>query len=108
MHIKEIKQKLSSIIKFSEIEEFINMPAKNYSSVMYKRLAFSIAIHSEADIYLFDEVLAVGDANFKRKYIERITDLKNQQKTIIFVTHDHLFLEKFAQRIIYLSKGKLS
>lgn len=107
MRIKEIKQKMPSILEFSEIEEFIHMPIKNYSSGMYLRLAFSIAIHSEADIYLFDEVLAVGDVNFQEKCMARIEVLKNQQKTIIFVTHDPYFIKKFAQRVVQLKKGRL-
>jgi ABC-type polysaccharide/polyol phosphate transport system ATPase subunit len=74
---------------------------------MYLKLAFSIAIHSEADIYLFDEVVAVGDLAFQQKCIEKILELQKQQKTVIFVSHDDRIIKRLAQRIIAIDKGKL-
>jgi len=107
MKIPEIKTKINSIIDFSELEEFINMSVKKYSSGMYLRLAFSIAIHSEADIYLIDEILTVGDENFQKKCLEKIYDLKKQEKTLIIVTHDRNLMEKITDRIIFINKGDI-
>ncbi|MBF0523319.1 MAG: ABC transporter ATP-binding protein [Candidatus Omnitrophica bacterium] len=109
MKIKEIDQKLDSIIKFSGIEEFINMPIKNYSSGMYLRLAFSIAIHSEADIYLFDEILGVGeDKEFQEKCFQKVLELKEKKKTILWASHDLEMLKKFSDRIFFVNKGEIT
>lgn len=108
MKIPEIKTKINSIIDFSELEEFINMPVKKYSSGMYLRLAFSIAIYSEADIYLIDEILAVGDESFQKKCLDRISGLKKTGKTLIVVTHNRNLMEQIADRILHLKKGELS
>jgi ABC-type polysaccharide/polyol phosphate transport system ATPase subunit len=107
MKIPEIKTKINSIIDFSELEEFINMSVKKYSSGMYLRLAFSIAIHSEADIYLIDEILAVGDEDFQKKCLEKIFELKKRGKTLIVVTHDRKLMEQIADRIIFINKGDI-
>ncbi|MDL1957281.1 MAG: ABC transporter ATP-binding protein [Candidatus Desulfofervidus auxilii] len=107
MHINEIRQKISQIIEFSELEEFIDMPVKKYSSGMYLRLGFSIAIHSEADIFLIDEILAVGDEAFQKKCLEKIKKLRKQGKTMLFVTHNRNLMEKIADRIIFMEKGKI-
>jgi len=107
MKIPEIKTKINSIIDFSELEEFIDMPVKKYSSGMYLRLAFSIAIHSEADIYLIDEILAVGDEDFQKKCLEKIFELKKRGKTLIVVTHDRKLMEQIADRIIFINKGDI-
>lgn len=109
MRIPEIQQKMSSIIDFSKIKEFIDMPVKKYSSGMYLRLAFAIAIHSEADIYLFDEIISVGDADFQNKCLTKIVDLKSAgTKTILFVSHQREILKRMANRIFYVENGKLS
>ncbi len=108
MTIKEVKRKLRSIITFSEVEEFIHMPIKHYSSGMYVKLAFSIAIHSEADIYLFDEVIAVGDQAFQEKCISKILEMKQEQKTILFVSHNPYIKEKLSAATISLQKGKMA
>ncbi len=107
MKITEIKQKMNSIIEFSELSEFIDMPVKKFSSGMYLRLAFSIAIHSEASIFLFDEIIAVGDGAFREKCLEKISDLKRKSKTVIFVTHNLELLKSLADRIINLNKGEI-
>src|SRR5262249_9111351 len=107
MRIAEIRQKVESIIAFSEIEEFINMPVKKYSSGMYLRLAFSIAIHSEPDIYLIDEILTVDDESFQMKCIEKIRDLQKKQKSLIIISHDKSLVRELAQRIIYLENGSI-
>ena len=97
---KEVKAKEEAIIEFSGMREFIDMPVKKYSSGMYLRLAFSVAIHSEADIYLFDEILAVGDKNFKKRCYDVIENLKKQGKTMVIVSHSCEMLEKMCVRII--------
>jgi ABC-2 type transport system ATP-binding protein len=105
MKINEIKQKIKSIIDFSEINEFIEMPIKYYSSGMYLRLAFSVAIHSDPDIYLFDEIITVGDQNFKQKCLQKIAELRQSKKTILFVSHNQELLEKLTDKIFYIENG---
>ena len=107
MTISEIKAKMDSIIAFSEIEDFIDMSVKKYSSGMYLRLGFSIAIHSEAEILLIDEILAVGDEAFKDKCIQKVMELKHGGKTMVIVTHNRKIMEKVADRVILLEKGKI-
>ena len=107
MKIAEIKEKMDSIISFSEIEEFIDMSVKKYSSGMYLRLGFAIAIHSEADILLIDEILAVGDEAFKKKCIGKVMELKQNGKTMVIVTHSRELMEKVADRVILMEKGRL-
>ncbi len=107
MKISEIKTKLDSIIAFSEINEFIDMSVKKYSSGMYLRLGFSIAIHSEAEILLIDEILAVGDEDFKDKCIHKVIELKKNGKTMVIVTHNRKLMEKVADRVIMMEKGKI-
>lgn len=102
---KDIDQKIESIISFSELGEFIYNPVRTYSSGMYMRLAFAVAINIEPDILLVDEVLAVGDASFQRKCLNRIKQLKNANKTIVLVTHDHGVVEKMCDRAIWLHQG---
>lgn len=105
MPLEEIHKKSESIINFAGIREFIDMPVKKYSSGMTMRLAFSIAIHSEADIFLIDEVIAVGDAEFRQKCIEQIKRLKYEGKTLVIVSHSKNRLEKLCSRILYIKKG---
>src|SRR6187397_2762101 len=85
---REITKKLDRIVDFAELRQFIDTPVKRYSSGMYVRLGFSIAAHLDPDILLLDEVLAVGDASFQRKCIQRITELKKNGTTIVFISHD--------------------
>ncbi len=108
MHEKEIKLKVDSIIEFSELQKFIHSPVKHYSSGMYMRLAFSIAVHVDAPILLIDEVLAVGDADFQKKCLQYLNEMKKRHdKTIIFVSHDEDALKGFCERTILLDHGKV-
>jgi ABC-type polysaccharide/polyol phosphate transport system ATPase subunit len=107
MKITEIKEKMDSIISFSEIEEFIDMSVKKYSSGMYLRLGFAIAIHSKADILLIDEILAVGDEAFKKKCIEKIMELKQNGKTMVIVTHNRKLMENVAVSVFFMDRGRI-
>ncbi|WP_127509279.1 ABC transporter ATP-binding protein [Paenibacillus humicus] len=104
---REIKRKLNDIILFSELGKYIENPVKNYSSGMYMRLAFSIAIMVEPDILLIDEVLAVGDAAFQQKCMDQLIKLKTNGTTIVFVSHDLGAMEKLCDRVIWLNQGKV-
>lgn len=104
---REITEKLDSIVEFAELRQFIDTPVKRYSSGMYVRLGFSIAAHLNPDILLLDEVLAVGDAAFQQKCIERITELKNGGKTIVFISHDLRAVQQLCDRVILLKKGQI-
>ncbi|MGG1877272.1 ABC transporter ATP-binding protein [Paenibacillus cisolokensis] len=104
---KEIDTKLNDIIAFSELEEYIYQPVRIYSSGMYMRLAFSVAISVDPDILLIDEVLAVGDNAFQKKCIEKIKELKGQGKTIVIVTHDNSMVEKICDRAVWINNGEI-
>lgn len=106
MHKKEIEAIIYQIIEFSELKEFINVPVKKYSSGMYVRLAFSIAVNTNADIFLIDEVLSVGDAAFQKKCLNKMNELKKHNKTIIFVSHSELAVKRFCERAILLKAGE--
>jgi ABC-type polysaccharide/polyol phosphate transport system ATPase subunit len=95
------------IVAFSELEPFIDTPLRTYSAGMIMRLGFSIAVHSDPDILLVDEVLAVGDEAFQRKCYERIADFQAAGKTIVFVSHDLDAVERVAGRTIWLKGGAL-
>lgn len=107
MSIKDIRHKMNDIILFSELQEFIDVPVKKYSSGMYLRLAFSIAIHSKAELFLFDEILTVGDEQFQKKCADKIRELRSNKMTIVIVSHDHKTLSELADRIVYLNKGTI-
>lgn len=104
---KEIDRRLDSIISFSELEEFIDNPVRTYSSGMYMRLAFSVAINVDADILLIDEILAVGDTNFQTKCYKKLNKLKEKGITIVIVTHDSSVVEKFCNRAIWVNEGRI-
>jgi ABC-type polysaccharide/polyol phosphate transport system ATPase subunit len=104
---KQIDSQLQSIINFSEIEEFINQPIKHYSSGMYMRLAFAIAIHVNPEILIVDEILAVGDEAFQAKCFKKMEEFKKNGITIIFVSHNLKQVESFCNRVIYINKSKL-
>ena len=107
MSIKEIREKIMDIIEFSEIEDkFIDMAVKKYSSGMFVRLGFSVAVHSGAEILLIDELLAVGDSSFKKKCIDKIEELKNK-RTMIIVLHNKRLLESITDRMIHIQKGSI-
>ena len=104
---KQIDQKYSKIVSFSELERFMDMKLKNYSSGMHGRLAFSIAIQVEADILLVDEVLAVGDIEFQKKCLNVFEEYKKDSKTVILVSHNVSLIEKISDRILYLPTGTI-
>lgn len=107
MSRKEIDSKFGDIVKFSGLEEFIDTPVKRYSSGMYVRLGFAVAIHTEPDILLIDEVLAVGDMSFQFKCIQKITEFRNTGGTIIFVSHDLHNIRTVCSRALLLTKGEI-
>ncbi len=107
MSIADIKNKIEDIIQFSELEQkFIAMPVKKYSSGMALRLGFAVAVHTQADIFLFDEIIAVGDASFRDKCIDKIEELK-KDSTIIVVLHNRELLEKITDRIVFIERGRV-
>jgi ABC-type polysaccharide/polyol phosphate transport system ATPase subunit len=105
---KEARDRFDSIIEFAELEEFVDLTLKNYSSGMSVRLGFSTAIHVDADILLVDEVLAVGDAAFQAKCFAEFERLKRGGKTILFVTHDMSAVERFCDRAMLLERGDVA
>jgi ABC-type polysaccharide/polyol phosphate transport system ATPase subunit len=107
MRRREIADKLERIIDFAGVREFIDTPVKHYSSGMYVRLGFSIAAHLEPDILLLDEVLAVGDAAFQVKCIDRINELHSRGKTIVFISHDLAAVERLCSRVLLLNHGRV-
>lgn len=107
LHKKEIDMVVDKIIDFSELNNFINVPVKRYSSGMYMRLGFSIAIHVNAPILLIDEVLSVGDRNFQKKCLNYLkTVQEDHNKTIVFVSHSEGSVKSFCERVILLDHGK--
>lgn len=102
---KEIDRRLEEIIAFSELEEFINNPVRTYSSGMYMRLAFSVAINVDADILLIDEILAVGDANFQAKCFNKLREIKAKGTTIVIVSHSLGQIEQICERSIWIHEG---
>lgn len=104
---KEVEAKFEEIVNFAELWEFIDQPVKHYSSGMYLRLAFAVAIHTEPEILLVDEILGVGDEAFQRKCFQKITDLKERNVTIIMVTHSLDSVEKYCGKAILLKHSKL-
>ncbi len=104
---KEAAARYDKVIRFAELEEFEDLKIKNYSSGMLVRLAFSVAIEAEADILLIDEVLAVGDAAFQQKCFDQFNRLRDENRTILFVTHDMGMVERFCSRAMLLEKGEM-
>lgn len=104
---KEVESMYNDIVAFAELERFMDQKLKNYSSGMQVRLAFSMATRAEADILLVDEVLAVGDADFQRKCFEYFRDLKRNNKTVIFVSHDMSSVREYCDRVALIDKSEL-
>jgi ABC-type polysaccharide/polyol phosphate transport system ATPase subunit len=107
MRRSEIRRKLDSIIEFSGVGRYVDVPVKRYSSGMYVRLGFSIAAHLDPDILLLDEVLAVGDAAFQAKCLERIATLRTKGRTIVFISHDLAAVYRLCDRALLLSHGRV-
>jgi ABC-type polysaccharide/polyol phosphate transport system ATPase subunit len=105
---KEAQEKLPEITEFSELAEFIDQPMRTYSSGMYVRLGFAVAVHVKPEILLVDEVLAVGDAEFQDKCFAHIDKLRQEQVTIVLVTHDLESVKRFCDRAVLLNHGVIA
>lgn len=104
---KEIDERLNNIIEFSELGSYIDNPVRTYSSGMYMRLAFSVAINVDADILLIDEILSVGDQHFQEKCFKKMQELKQEGKTMVFVTHSMESVKQLCDRAVWLYEGKI-
>jgi lipopolysaccharide transport system ATP-binding protein len=107
MRQAEIERKFDEIVAFAEVEKFIDTPVKHYSSGMYLRLAFAVAAHLEPEILLVDEVLAVGDARFQKKCLNKMEDVGHQGRTVLFVSHNMPAITRLCERAILLDEGRL-
>jgi lipopolysaccharide transport system ATP-binding protein len=107
MRRREVTKKFDEIVDFAEVEQFIDTPVKHYSSGMYLRLAFAVAAHLEPEILLVDEVLAVGDARFQRKCLQKMQDVGQEGRTVIFVSHNMPAITRLCQRALLLEAGQL-
>jgi lipopolysaccharide transport system ATP-binding protein len=103
----DILRKFDEIVAFSEVEKFIDTPVKRYSSGMYLRLAFAVAAHLEPDILVVDEVLAVGDAEFQRKCLGKMSDVAEQGRTVLFVSHNMSAILRLTQETLVIDKGRM-
>jgi lipopolysaccharide transport system ATP-binding protein len=108
MSKKEIAGRFGEIVAFSELEEFIDEPVRTYSTGMYMRLAFSIAVHVDPDVLLLDEVLSVGDEAFGRKCVDKIASFRERGKTILFVSHNLGAIERFCDRALLFRAGRIA
>jgi len=104
---REITERFSEMVEFAELEEFIDAPVKTYSSGMYMRLGFAVAIHVNPDVLIIDEVLAVGDQAFVHKCLDKISEFRRRGKTILLVTHSLGLVEKLADEALWLDEGKI-
>jgi len=107
MHRAEIKRKFDEIVAFADIEEFLDTPVKRYSSGMYVRLAFAVAAHLEPEILVIDEVLAVGDAQFQKKCLGRMSEVAASGRTVLFVSHNMNAVERLCTRALLLGEGSV-
>jgi lipopolysaccharide transport system ATP-binding protein len=107
MQRREIESKFDEIVEFAGIEKFLDTPAKRYSSGMYMRLAFAVAAHLEPEILLVDEVLAVGDMEFQKKSIGKMSSIARSGRTILFVSHSMTAVQSFCERAIWLREGRV-
>ena len=103
---KEITQRFDEIVEFAELEDFIDAPVKTYSSGMYMRLGFAVAIHVDPDVLLIDEVLAVGDESFTHKCLDKFAEFRRRNKTILLVTHALNLVERFCDEALWLDSGR--
>src|SRR2546422_3800793 len=104
---REIRERFDEIVDFAELREFIDAPVKTYSSGMYMRLGFAVAIHVDPDVLLVDEVLAVGDEGFTHKCLDKFGEFKRRGKTILLVTHSLGLVERFCDEALWLDAGKV-
>ena len=104
---KEVDARFDDIVAFAGLERFIDMPVKNYSSGMYVRLGFAVAINVDPEILLIDEVLAVGDETFQRKSAEKIAEFRDSHRTVVIVSHGLAQLRALCDRVAWIEAGKL-
>ena len=104
---KEIRERLPAILEFSELGYFLDRPVKTYSSGMYMRLAFSVAVNIDPDILVIDEALAVGDGHFQKKCIDKIREFQENGKTILFCSHSLYYITSVCRRVLWLDKGRV-
>jgi len=104
---EEVRTRYSDIVAFAGLEGFMDQKVKNYSSGMQARLAFAISMHADADVLLVDEVLAVGDTQFQARCLASFERLKQEGKTVVFVSHDLEAVARFADRVLWLEKGRV-
>lgn len=104
---KEITKRLDRIITFSELERYIDNPVRTYSSGMYMRLAFAVAIHVDADVLLIDEILGVGDVSFQAKCFQKLVEIKEKGTTIVIVSHSLEQIERICDRSIWIEEGRI-
>ncbi len=105
---KDARSRLDAVLEFAELEEFVDLKLKNYSSGMLVRLAFSVMIQSDAEILLIDEVLAVGDASFQQKCADVFYEIRDSPRTVVFVTHDMSAVEQYCHRAMLLHDGRIT
>ncbi len=103
-----VREAMDEIVSFAELEQFIDLPVRTYSSGMYMRLGFSVAAHIQSDILLLDEVFAVGDEQFQRKCFGKVAEFKNRGGTIVFVSHDAQAVERLCDRAVLLRQGEVA
>ena len=103
---KEVQRRFDEIVEFAELQDFIDAPVKTYSSGMYMRLGFAVAIHVDPEVLLIDEVLAVGDQGFTLKCLDKFAEFRRRNKTILLVTHSLDLVEKFCDQALWLDKGQ--
>lgn len=103
----EVTARFDDIVRFAEIEQFIDQPLRTYSSGMQVRLAFAVAIHVDPDVLIVDEALAVGDADFQKKCLKRIESFQQRGKTLVIVSHNMEMINRFCNRAIWLEHGKV-
>lgn len=107
MSKQEVRNKFDEIVNFSGVREFLDVPVKRYSSGMYVRLAFSVAVHLDSDILILDEVLAVGDTSFQKKCLIKMSEISASGRTIIFVSHNMNSISEFCNKVIWLESGQI-
>ncbi len=107
MPAKEIKRQFQAIVDFAELWDFIDTPVKRYSSGMYIRLGFSVAVHSNPEILLIDEVLSVGDTYFQEKCLEKMHEFQKQGTTMVLVSHSMELVQRFCERVLFVNAGRL-
>ncbi len=103
---KEITRRFDEIVEFAELEDFIDAPVKTYSSGMYMRLGFAVAIHVDPDVLLIDEVLAVGDESFTHKCLDKFAEFRRRNRTVLLVTHSLNLVERFCDEALWLNEGR--